>query len=215
MHSDDDNESSWSSDSDASSSSERSELATTTLLGLPDGLIETSSDVQDTQVSRVGGAASFLPGLMGYPPISATQCPNCSQNMELLVQLYAPLEGTVDDRVVYVWGCARGGCQGERSKGRCVLPPPVKLVSRFLSLTRMHECFHFNNHFRGRPLSVRAFTSMRRNDKFATVHERRAAKKAAHEAAKKTAIAATIPMTANVNPFAAVSSVEAARPSTQ
>ncbi|KAK7679486.1 hypothetical protein QCA50_017540 [Cerrena zonata] len=33
--------------------------------------------------------------------------------MELLVQLWCPLEDSPYDRVLYVWGCARGSCQGK------------------------------------------------------------------------------------------------------
>jgi pre-rRNA-processing protein TSR4 len=31
--------------------------------------------------------------------------------MELLVQIFAPLDGSAYDRVLFVWGCARGVCQ--------------------------------------------------------------------------------------------------------
>ncbi|KAL7418104.1 programmed cell death protein 2 [Mrakia frigida] len=173
-HDDDDADSSWSSDSSASSSSSSSSLATTTLLGLPDGVITVASDVSDPQVSRLGGPPSFLPTLNTSPPISSTSCPSCSSPMELLVQLYAPLEGSVDDRVVYVWGCARAGCQGEGRKG-----------------------------------SIRAFSSIKRNDKFATVKERKAAKKAARQAAAATPAPAAV---LSSNPFSTSSPTSASNP---
>lgn len=117
----DGDEDSWGSDSSASSSSSTTSLATTTLLGLPDGPVSSLSDLKDPQVSRLGGLPTFLSSLTSSPPIAATQCANCGHTMELLVQLYAPLEGSVDDRVVYVLGCGRACCQGEKTKGRCVL----------------------------------------------------------------------------------------------
>ncbi|CED83308.1 Uncharacterized MYND Zn-finger protein [Phaffia rhodozyma] len=110
-HSDED---SW---SESSASSSRSDIATSTMLGLPDGLITLPSDLSDPQVSHLGGRPSFLTGIKSVPNLKEASCPSCEQGMELLVQLYAPLEGTEDDRVVYVFGCARGGCQGEGGKG--------------------------------------------------------------------------------------------------
>ncbi len=38
--------------------------------------------------------------------------------MELLVQLWSPLEDSPNDRALYIWGCARGECQ--KQDGRYV-----------------------------------------------------------------------------------------------
>jgi hypothetical protein len=195
-----DDQDSWGSDSSASSSSSTSSLATTTMLGLPDGPIESSSaDLKDFNVSRLGGPPTFLSSLTSSPPISSTLCPSCGLSMELLVQLYAPLEGSVDDRLVYVLGCARAGCQGEKTKGRCVLfaslgkavDPYQAYASSDIMPLRSVRVFCLS--------SVRVFTSTRRNDKYAVVQERKQAKKAARQAEAARAKASPAP---SANPFA-------------
>jgi hypothetical protein len=50
------------------------------------------------------------------PPIAAAQCAVCSFPMELLVQVWCPMENSPMDRALYVWGCARSECQ--RKEGR-------------------------------------------------------------------------------------------------
>lgn len=123
-----DDESDW---SDSSAGSVASSFSTSVMLGLPDGSIACAADLADACVSRLGGPPAFLQTLPAFPdPATATACPTCARPTELLLQLYAPLEGSVDDRVVYVFGCARAGCQGEAGgskKGRCVLPARSRL----------------------------------------------------------------------------------------
>lgn len=211
-----DDESDW---SDSSAGSVASSFSTTVMLGLPDGPIDTPTDLADAQVSRLGGPPSFLPTLRSFPPTSTTACKTCGRPSELLVQLYAPLEGSVDDRVVYVFGCARAGCQGEAGgskKGRCV-PSLAALPFAFpFPSVLIHEKSHApfcHQHPPAPPRSVRAFSSIMRNDKYASAHERRAAKKAAKAAAAATARASATPApsaTASFNPFAASAAPAAA-----
>jgi pre-rRNA-processing protein TSR4 len=106
-------------------------------LGVPDGPVESASDLKDAAVSRIGGlpvrlfstqtCTSILLGtndlrsqalLSHNVPFDSTRCQHCKNPMELLVQLWAPFEESPYDRAVYVWGCARSGCR--RKSGRYV-----------------------------------------------------------------------------------------------
>jgi pre-rRNA-processing protein TSR4 len=113
-------------------------METDVLLGVPDGRMETESDIKDAAVSRIGGLPvralslvwctndvnadfvvspffkAFLPSR--EPPFSSSQCKVCSDPMELLVQVWCPFEDSPMDRALYVWGCARSTCQ--RQVGR-------------------------------------------------------------------------------------------------
>jgi len=84
-------------------------METDVLLGVPDGRMETESDIKDAAVSRIGGLPAFLPSR--EPPFSSSQCKVCSDPMELLVQVWCPFEDSPMDRALYVWGCARSTCQ--------------------------------------------------------------------------------------------------------
>ncbi|KAH7927870.1 hypothetical protein BV22DRAFT_1103431 [Leucogyrophana mollusca] len=86
-----------------------SDVETAVLLGFPDGTVETESDLKDAAVSRIGGHPALLPSR--EPPISCSQCKNCSYPMELLMQIWCPFEDSPHDRALYVWGCARASCQ--------------------------------------------------------------------------------------------------------
>ncbi|KAF8271612.1 programmed cell death protein 2 [Lactarius quietus] len=85
------------------------QIETSVLLGIPDGVIESPSDLKDAAVSRIGG----LPALLSpRAPFDSSHCLHCKNPMELLVQLWAPLQNSPYDRAVYVWGCANSRCQG-------------------------------------------------------------------------------------------------------
>ncbi|KAI9464561.1 programmed cell death protein 2 [Lactarius psammicola] len=85
-----------------------SKVETSVLLGIPDGAIESPSDLKDAAVSRIGG----LPALLSPRALpDSSHCRHCENPMELLVQLWAPLQDSPYDRAVYVWGCANSGCQ--------------------------------------------------------------------------------------------------------
>ncbi|KAI0691233.1 programmed cell death protein 2 [Cytidiella melzeri] len=88
---------------------EGSDMETTVQLGIPDGPLESASDLLDAAVSRIGGHPAFLTS--PEPPIDSALCKNCSTPMELLLQVWCPMEGSPCDRALYVWGCARGVCQ--------------------------------------------------------------------------------------------------------
>ncbi|KAH8093728.1 programmed cell death protein 2 [Cristinia sonorae] len=85
-----------------------SDTETSVQLGLPDGHIESDSDIFDAAVSRIGGHPAFL---TQEPPLDSAQCKNCKNQMELLVQLWCPLEDSPNDRALYIWGCPRTPCQ--------------------------------------------------------------------------------------------------------
>ncbi|EDR05642.1 uncharacterized protein LACBIDRAFT_302768 [Laccaria bicolor S238N-H82] len=87
------------------------EVETSVLLGVPDGPIDTPSDIDDAAVSRIGGHPAFLPSR--EPPFSSSHCNLCSNPMELLVQMWCPFEDSPMDRALYIWGCPRTGCQGK------------------------------------------------------------------------------------------------------
>jgi pre-rRNA-processing protein TSR4 len=86
-----------------------SEVETAVLLGIPDGVVETETDIKDAAVSRIGGHPAMLPSR--EPPFSSSQCKICSYPMELLVQVWCPLEDSPMDRALYIWGCSRSTCQ--------------------------------------------------------------------------------------------------------
>lgn len=232
-----DDESDW---SDSSAGSVASSFSTSVMLGLPDGAIESATDLADACVSRLGGPPAFLPTLRAFPdPKTAACCPTCARPAELLLQLYAPLEGSVDDRVVYVFGCARAGCQGEAGgskKGRCVFlgPPPLRAKGGLSPL--LCQPFSSASLYSFPPVaffpyamppiadlplrrfrfSLRAFSSIVRNDRFASAHERRAAKKAAKAqaaAASSSHAQAAVAPAAGFNPFAASAAAAGPGPS--
>ncbi|PWN43670.1 hypothetical protein IE81DRAFT_322069 [Ceraceosorus guamensis] len=96
-------------ESDSDSDAGSVESSTDVLLGLSDGPVE-GDDGSNPLVSRIGGSPAWLPA-RARPPVSVATCELCSRAMELLVQIFAPLDGSAYDRVLYVWGCARGACQ--------------------------------------------------------------------------------------------------------
>jgi len=95
---------------------ELSDLETSVLLGVPDGSIDVETDLLDAAVSRIGGLPAFLPS--PEPPFDSSHCKTCSNPMELLVQMWCPFENSPMDRALYIWGCARIGCQGESASVR-------------------------------------------------------------------------------------------------
>ncbi|KAI6044214.1 programmed cell death protein 2 [Pisolithus marmoratus] len=84
---------------------------TDVLLGVPDGRVESENDLRDAAVSRIGGlpVRALLPSR--EPPFPSSQCDNCSNPTELLVQIWCPFENSPMDRALYIWGCARASCQ--------------------------------------------------------------------------------------------------------
>lgn len=101
-------------DSDSCSESDTGSdySVTQTQLGVSDGPLE-GQDQGNPLVSRMGGQAAWLPSRT-IPPQSVSVCSHCSQQMELLVQIFAPLDESPYDRLLLVWGCARGRCQKKR-----------------------------------------------------------------------------------------------------
>ncbi|KZT09899.1 uncharacterized protein LAESUDRAFT_694387 [Laetiporus sulphureus 93-53] len=93
-----------------------SDIETAVQLGIPDGPVESASDLCDATVSRIGGHPAFLTS--PEPVLENATCRNCRQPMQLLVQMWCPLEDSPNDRVMYIWGCARGTCQKKEGSVR-------------------------------------------------------------------------------------------------
>ncbi len=51
-------------------------------------------------------------------PREVTSCRSCGREMEMLVQIFAPLEGSCYDRTLSIYGCAREACQRVRGNAR-------------------------------------------------------------------------------------------------
>lgn len=102
-------------DSDDDSDAGSDYSVTQTQLAVTDGALE-GDDEANPLVSRIGGRVAWLP-TTSLPPANVAQCQHCSQEMELLVQIFAPLDDSPFDRIVLVWGCARAPCQ-KVGKGR-------------------------------------------------------------------------------------------------
>ncbi|CAO1616898.1 unnamed protein product [Parajaminaea phylloscopi] len=88
---------------------ESDDSVTNVQLGLADGELE-DGDESNPLVSRIGGQAAWLP-TASVPPAEVATCKHCKNVMELLVQIFAPLEGSPYDRIILAWGCARPVCQ--------------------------------------------------------------------------------------------------------
>ncbi|KAG6888568.1 hypothetical protein C0995_007357 [Termitomyces sp. Mi166 len=76
-----------------------SDVETSVLLGVPDGLVQSQTDIDDAAVSRIGGhpvrAISPMLFFLRVNPLSLRPSAN-------------PM-----DRALYVWGCAKPSCQGK------------------------------------------------------------------------------------------------------
>ncbi len=99
---------------------EATRTETSVFLGIPDGRVESASDLKDVAVSRIGGLpVRFIPiqpctsilsiydgrsqALLSHKvPFESSRCQHCKNPMELLVQLWAPFEDSPYDRDVYV-----------------------------------------------------------------------------------------------------------------
>lgn len=109
----------WSDSDDEYGSS--GDIETNVQLGLPDGPITAEEDLKDPRVSRIGGHPVFL--VSSPPDVSVSQCKNCSNPMQLVSQIWCPIEDSPLDRSMYVWVCANGKCQkkdGSVRAWRCV-----------------------------------------------------------------------------------------------
>jgi len=126
-------------ESDFDSDEEFSEVQ----LGLADGPLE-NEDEANPLVSRIGGRPVWLPlSPTKLPPASLVQCQYCQKPMQLLVQIFAPLENSAFDRNLFVWGCARAACQ-RKGPGRYVSMGALEDDVKFLHLMRC-ACFYEKN----------------------------------------------------------------------
>ncbi|GAO46462.1 hypothetical protein SAICODRAFT_4741 [Saitoella complicata NRRL Y-17804] len=99
-----------------------SKIKTSVLLGYPDGPASAETGL-DQYCTFIGGEPLWL---TPNTPVDAryAQCGVCNSYMNLLLQAYAPIEGSNDERVIYVWGCAQKACQkrpGSVKAARAVL----------------------------------------------------------------------------------------------
>ncbi|KAK9236247.1 programmed cell death protein 2 [Lipomyces kononenkoae] len=80
---------------------------TSVLLGYPDEPADETASALDT---RIGGLPIWL---NPSSPASASlaKCKACKSLMTLLLQAYAALEGTLYERVIYVFACKNAGCR--------------------------------------------------------------------------------------------------------
>ncbi|RPD64306.1 hypothetical protein L226DRAFT_533597 [Lentinus tigrinus ALCF2SS1-7] len=92
------------------------DLETAVQLGIPDGPLLSPADLSDPTVSRLGGHPTFLSP--PPPPLAHAKCPNCSQPMELLAQVWCPMEQSPNDRALFIWGCAHSSCQRKQGSVR-------------------------------------------------------------------------------------------------
>jgi pre-rRNA-processing protein TSR4 len=179
-----------------------SRIETSVLLGIPDGPVESSSDLKDAAVSRIGGVPVRLytrnmyfhfnnicdfysQALLSHKvPFDSSHCHHCKSPMELLVQLWAPLEDSPYDRSVYVWGCAKSGCQ--RKSGRYVSHMDILVSAKKTD---------------GIWYSVRAWRGLRYNEDYASKLKRKLSLKREHEQVQSTQYEGPDPPHQNVNPF--------------
>ncbi|KZT54952.1 hypothetical protein CALCODRAFT_370547 [Calocera cornea HHB12733] len=100
----------WSDSDSEFEEEQKGDVATSVFLGIPDGPLTSAYDDADAAVSRAGGLPPFL-RLKEYPSPDVSLCKRCNLPMEMLVSIFCPFEGSSNDRVLYVWGCARAECQ--------------------------------------------------------------------------------------------------------
>ncbi|PVU97904.1 hypothetical protein BB559_001855 [Furculomyces boomerangus] len=81
------------------------------LLGFPDGL-QSATDSLDPFISKLGGIPTWLQNNQAteIPTSEFAHCGNCNDLMILLFQIYAPLENSPFERVLYLWGCTKKSC---------------------------------------------------------------------------------------------------------
>lgn len=89
------------------------------------GYIDDPEDESTTTYrdSRLGGQPVWLTGKDDKPVAPSAElvkCGTCSRKMALLVQVYAPLDDTEYDRVVYVFICKKVGCRRQKGSIKAV-----------------------------------------------------------------------------------------------
>ncbi|KAK9480562.1 programmed cell death protein 2 [Lipomyces japonicus] len=80
---------------------------TSVLLGYPDEPVDNKVTAYDT---RIGGKPVWL-NKGSLPDARLAKCNSCSSLMTLLLQAYAALEGTLYERIIYVYGCKSAQCR--------------------------------------------------------------------------------------------------------
>ena len=117
--------------------------------------------------------------------------------MELLAQIWCPMEDSPNDRALFLWACANSSCQ--RKQGRYVVfsrsPHPYSVANKHRALLTLHRLL----------TSVRAWRELRYNQKYAQKLEKKLARrkaKEAQQAARAATDAAAQKAQPKSNPFA-------------
>ncbi|KAK9366827.1 programmed cell death protein 2 [Lipomyces kononenkoae] len=97
----------YQSDSDMSVDSPSVGGKTSVLLGYPDEPADETASALDT---RIGGVPIWL-NPSSPPSANLAKCKACKSLMTLLLQAYAALEGTLYERVIYVFACKNAACR--------------------------------------------------------------------------------------------------------
>ena len=123
-------------DDDSDFGSDEEDVYTNVQLGLADGPLE-KDDESNPLVSRIGGRPAWLPlRPSNLPGESAVHCEYCRQPMQLLVQIFAPLEDSAFDRNLLIWGCARAACQRKGAGWYVCKVWCLRMNEQFLHLIR-------------------------------------------------------------------------------
>jgi hypothetical protein len=91
-----------------------SQTTSSILLGFPDSDISEQDD-NDPYTTKIGGKPNWL---RESHPLSydVIICKNCGKDMFLLFQGYVPLENSVYDRIIYVFGCNEQKCMNKNGR---------------------------------------------------------------------------------------------------
>ncbi|RHZ44707.1 hypothetical protein Glove_712g37 [Diversispora epigaea] len=84
------------------------------ILGFPDDDYISLKEDNDPYATKIGGIPNWL--IESCPAsYDFMICKNCGKEMFLLFQGYVPLENSIYDRVIYVWGCNQQKCMKKHS----------------------------------------------------------------------------------------------------
>ncbi|XP_023934902.1 programmed cell death protein 2-like [Bicyclus anynana] len=80
--------------------------------------------IVDKDQTQINYTINKIGGLPDWPPLNdikfSTKCPLCSLHRLLVVQCYAPLEGSVYHRTLYVFACINPTCWTQSESWTCV-----------------------------------------------------------------------------------------------
>ncbi|CAG8576364.1 1527_t:CDS:10 [Diversispora eburnea] len=98
------------------------------ILGFPDDNYISLKEDNDPYATKIGGIPNWL--IESCPAsYDFMICKNCGKEMFLLFQGYVPLENSIYDRVIYVWGCNQQKCMKKHSGSK--IHSQISLTSGF------------------------------------------------------------------------------------